>query len=98
MREKSWLTTVIGIGKEGHRLMHDVQSHMVCETSDAIIDYKNIELCHYWELPLCSGMDERELEHNCRDAVIIFLLADVSDENLIKYAREMTGAKMAIWS
>ena len=89
MREKTWLTTVIGIGKEGHRLMHDVQSHMVCENSDAIIDYKNIELCHYWELPLCSGMDERELEHNCRDAVIIFLLADVSDENLIKYAREI---------
>ena len=31
MQEKSWLTTVIGIGKEGHRLMHEVQSHMVCE-------------------------------------------------------------------
>lgn len=89
MQEKSWLTTVVGIGKKGHRLMHEVQSRMVCENNDAIIDDKNIELCHYWELPLCSGMDERELEHNCRDAVIVFLLADVSDENYIKYAREI---------
>ena len=89
MQEKSWLTTVIGIGKEGHRLMHEVQSHMVCENSNAIIDDKNIELCHYWEFPLYSGMDEKELEHNCRDAVIIFLLADVSDESHIRYARKI---------
>ena len=89
MREKIWFTTVIGIGNEGHRLMHEVQSRMECENSDEIIDYIDLELCHYWELPLCSGMDERELEHNCRYAPIIFLLADVSDENLIKYAREI---------
>ena len=89
MQEKSWFTTVIGIGQEGHRLMHEVQSRMVCENNDAIIDDKNIELCHYWELPLYSDVDEKELEHNCRDAVIVFLLADVSDENYIKYAREI---------
>lgn len=89
MQEKSWFTTVIGIGNEGHRLMHEVQSRMECENSDEIIDYIDLELCHYWELPLCSGMNERELEHNCRYAPIIFLLADVSDENLIKYAREI---------
>ena len=89
MQEKSWFTTVIGIGKEGHRLMHEVQSRMVCENSDDLIDYRNIELCHYWELPLCNSMDEKELEHNCRNAAFIFLLADVYDENYIKYAREI---------
>ena len=89
MQEKSWFTTVIGIGKEGHHLMHEVQSRMVCENSDDLIDYRNIELCHYWELPLCNSMDEKELEHNCRNAAFIFLLADVYDENYIKYAREI---------
>ena len=89
MQEKSWFTTVVGIGEKGHCLMHEVQSRMVCENNDAIIDYINIELCHYWELPLYSNVDEKELEHNCRNAAIIFLLADVSNENYIKYAREI---------
>ena len=88
MQEKSWLSTVIGIGKDGHRLLHEVQSRMASENSDATKD-GGIELCHYWKLLTDGDIDTKELEHNCRDIAVAFLLVDVSDENNIRYAQEI---------
>ena len=88
MQEKSWITTVIGIGKEGYRLLHEVQSRMASEDSDATKD-DGIELCHYWKLPMDGDIDAEEIEHNCRDVVVAFLLVDVSDERNIRYAQEI---------
>ena len=88
MQESSWLTTVIGIGKEGHRLLHEVQSRMASEDGDATKD-EGIELCHYWELPMDDNIEVKDLEHNCQNIAIAFLLVDVSDENNIRYAQEI---------
>lgn len=88
MQEKSWLTTVIGIGEKGNILLSEVQSRMIAEETDAKKE-DGMALCHYWSLPIGTSIDTASLEQNCRDIAVAFLLIDVSDAKSIKSAQEI---------
>jgi len=90
MQEKSWLTTVVGIGEKGHILLREVKSRMESEKDDTTKN-EDIMLCHFWHIPTGSTIAKEDFEENCRGIAIAFLLMDVSNEESVNYAQRIAA-------